>query len=424
LIVDARETQGADVPLQGSGSLVVDDSDGVSEARLGITGHGDQVAVPGVLMRGGTSRGLFFHRDDLPSDSEARDRVILAAYGSPDSRQIDGVGGAHPLTSKVAIISRSARRDADVDYLFGQVRVDEPIVDYSGNCGNMLSAVGPFAVDEGLVHSVEPITSVRVHVVNTGQVVVAHVPVVNSTARTGGRTAIAGVPGTGASILLDFARTGGSLGHGVLPTGRAREAIDIAGHGAYEVSIVDAANPVVFVEARALGLTATELVGPAWSGETLELLESIRGIAAHRLGVVAEGQEARRVSPAIPKVYAVAPPAEFVDRSGREIARTEVDVVARGLSMGRLHDAYALTVAVCTAVSARIPGTVVAAATGAFPLAVVRIGHPGGITTVDVDVTMSPRGRPSIRRARVERTARRLMAGLAFVPAARLAGTR
>jgi 2-methylaconitate cis-trans-isomerase PrpF len=386
---------------------------------------GDQLAIPSVLMRGGTSRGAFLRAEDLPRDPGLRDRVILAIYGSPDARQIDGIGGATSLTSKVALVSRSSRKDADVDYLFGQVRVDEPLVDYSGNCGNMLAAVGPFAVDEGLVPACEPRTRVRIHNVNTGQIVLADVPTVAGKAQTAGATTIAGVPGTGASIMLDFANAGGTLGRGLLPTGLPCEEIGVPDGRSYTVSIVDAGNPVVFVAANDLSLKVDALLGDSFDCDLLETLEAIRGVAAVRLGLVEKAARAAGESPAIPKVYLVHEPVDFVDRFGRLVPGSELTLVARGLSMGRPHAAYAITVAVCTATAACIPGTVVAVRarrnSGEHD---VRIGHPSGITPVEVEVDATLREDPELVRARVERTARRLMAGVSYVPAAVLQGER
>jgi 2-methylaconitate cis-trans-isomerase PrpF len=375
--------------------------------------EGDQLAVRCVLMRGGTSRGAFLHAGDLPTDAALRDRVILAVYGSPDPRQIDGIGGADPLTSKVAVVSRSAVPGADVDYLFGQVRIEEPVVDYRGNCGNMLAAVGPFAIDEGLVEASEPMTRVRIRNVNTGRLVVAEVPVEGGRARAVGDAEIAGVPGRGAAILLDFSATGGTLGRGLLPTGNPREQLELGPGDEITVSIVDAGAPAVFVSASDLGLGGGSFLAEPLEPETVARLVAIREAAAERLGLVADRARAADETPAVPKVYAVQAPVDYVDSLGREVRASETTIAGRGLSMGRPHGAYATTVAVATAAAARLPGTVVAehatAATGD-----VRIGHPGGVMRVEVDVDRS-RGEPVLRRAAIERTARRIMAGVVYV---------
>lgn len=381
---------------------------------------GDQVGVPSVLMRGGTSKGAILHARDLPPDREVRDRVLLAIYGSPDPRQIDGIGGAHPLSSKAAIVGVSDRDDADVDYLFGQVRVGEAVVDYDGTCGNMLAAVGPFAIDEGLVPAVESLTRVRIHLVNTGQIVEADVQVRDGHALTAGSTEIAGVLGTGASVVLDFVRTGGTLGRGVLPTRAPFGRTTVSENRSYGRSIVDAGNAVVFAAADELGLSPAELLADTYPPDLMATLEQIRAEGAVELGLVDAAEKARALTPALPKLYLVHPPADFVDRSGRPVAAAEHDILARGLSMGRPHPAYAVTAAVCTATAARIPETVVEQRARRTP-GVVRIGHPGGVTSVEIEVDLANAQEPRLVRACVERTARRIMSGLALVPASVLA---
>lgn len=383
--------------------------------------HGDQLTVPAVVMRGGTSRGVFFHADDLPLDLNMRDRVILAVFGSPDTRQLDGIGGATPLTSKVAIVSRSTDDDADVDYLFGQVGTDEARIDYVGNCGNMLAAVGPFAVDEGLVQPRSPATSIRIRVVNSGQTVVARVLTTGAKARTIGTTAIAGVPGAGASVTMELTGLGATLGHGLLPTGRPRETISALGRG-HSVSLVDAGNPTVFVEASDIGLDVEGLLADRLDGEVLDRLEAIRAAGAVRLGLVRRVERARADSPTIPKVYLVHPPAGYVDRGGARVEASDVSLVVRGLSMGVPHPAIATTVAACVGAAARIPGTVVADALAAAPSGPIRIGTPSGVVEIESVVDLA--GEPRLAHARIERTARRVMAGLAHVPLSVLAENR
>jgi 2-methylaconitate cis-trans-isomerase PrpF len=366
-------------------------------------------------MRGGTSRGAFLHAADLPDDPAQRDRVVLAIYGSPDRRQIDGIGGADPLTSKVAIVSRSEHPDADVDYLFGQVLIEEPVVDYGGICGNMLAGVGPFAIDEGLVEPSEPVTRVRIRNVNTGRLIVAEVPVTGGRARATGEAAIAGVTGQGAGIVLDFSATGATLGRGLLPTGQPREQLD-AGGLEVAVSIVDAGAPAVFVAARELGLGGRAFLAEPLPVDVVERLGAIRAAAAERLGLVSDRARADTETPAVPKVYAVHAPADFVDALGREMRAIDVTLAGRGLSMGRPHGAYATTVAVATATATRLPGTLVAehASAPAAGEPDVRIAHPGGVMRVEIDVELEG-GEARLRRAGIERTARRIMAGLVYV---------
>ena len=369
-------------------------------------------------MRGGTSRGAFVRAADLPSDPRLRDRVVLALYGSPDRRQIDGIGGADPLTSKLAIVSPSEREDADVDYLFAQVGIDAPVVDFGGNCGNMLAGVGPFAIDEGLIPVREPSMLVRIHNVNTGQVIGAEITVQDGRARSAGDTHIAGVPRAGARILLDFARSAGVLGRGLLPTGRPSELLELAPGDAVRVSLVDAANPSVFVAARDIDATQVELLSPFPPDHLVERLRRIRDAAAARLGLAGAAETAAVESPGIPKVYAVAPPFDYTTSGGRRMAAGDLSLVGRGLAFGVPHAAYATTAAICTAAAARIPGTVVweQVPEDRRARAAVAIGHPGGVLPVEVSVRADPGVAPVLERAGIERTARRLLAGLAAVP--------
>jgi 2-methylaconitate cis-trans-isomerase PrpF len=370
-------------------------------------------------MRGGTSKGLFFHGKDLPPDPHLRDQVILAAYGSPDPyrRQIDGVGGALSVTSKVAIISPSPSPDYDVVYHFGQVSIDRPIVDVKGNCGNMSSAVGPFAVDEGLVKAVGPVTRVRIHQKNTNKLIVAEVPVKDGNFNEAGDYAIDGVPGTGSRILLRFVDPAGAVTGKLFPTGNRRDRFDIPGLGTMEVSCIDAANPFVFVRAASLGLSGTETEDLERRAEIISMLEAIRCRAAVRLGITASEEEATRRSQAVPKVAIVSAPSAYTALSGRAVEAREVDLLARMMSMGTLHRSYAVSGAVATAGAAMIPGTVVGEllAENVRSKDLLRIGHPGGI--IDVGAVIESRaGEYIYREAVLGRTARRLMEGNVLVP--------
>jgi hypothetical protein len=375
--------------------------------------------IPAVLMRGGTSKGLFFHERDLPADPAARAQVILAAYGSPDPnrRQIDGIGGALSVTSKVAVISPSSSPDYDVVYHFGQVSIDRPIVDIKGNCGNISAAVGPFAVDEGLVPAVEPVTRVRIHQKNTNTLIVAEVPVQNGKFDEAGDYAIDGVPGTGSRILLRFVDPGGAVTGKLLPTGNPKDSFDIPGLGAVEVSCVDAANPFVFVRAESLGLAGTETEEIERRAEITSMLEAIRCRAAVRLGIAATAEEATRRSQAVPKVALVAASQTCTALNGRAMASRETDLLARMMTMGTLHRSYAVSGAVATAGAAMIPGTVVydLVAANARGRDLIRIGHPGGV--IDVGAVIETRsGACFYREAVLGRTARRLMEGRVLVP--------
>jgi len=371
-----------------------------------------------VLMRGGTSRGLYVMRNELPDDPALRDRVILAMYGSPDVRQIDGIGGADPLTSKLAIIGPPTRDDADVDYTFGQVSITAPLVDYMGNCGNISSGVGPFAIDEGLVDAVEPITRVRIHQTNTNSIIIGEVPVSGGKASVQGDYRIHGVPGTGAKIMLDFSDTAGAVTGQILPTGNVKDILDVEGVGQVEVSIVDAGNPVVFLRASRLSLQGTESPSQIdGDSELLDSIERIRGHAAQLIGMVKDWHEAANTSPYVPFIAVVAPPQDYESSTIQQrISKRDIDFLSRLLFMLKMHKAYPVTGTVCTGTAAKIPGTVVhEVAEPSSEDIVVRIGHPAGVIEVEMEVESGESG-PLLGRASIGRTARRIMEGYIFVP--------
>ncbi len=364
-----------------------------------------QRRIRAVYMRGGTSRALFFHERDLPPAGAERDAILLRALGSPDpyGRQLDGMGGGISSLSKACIIGVASRPDADVDYTFAQVEVSRPVVDYKGNCGNCSSAVGPFAIDERLVAAVEPEATVRIHNTNTRKLIVARVPVEDGEAAVTGEFELPGVPGTGARIALDFIEPGGAVTGALLPTGHARDPI----HGV-EASLVDATNPMVFVRAKDVGLAGTE--SPADIDKDAALgarLEQIRSAAAELMGIPG--------SAAVPKIAVVAPGAAFTALDGTRHSPGEVDVVARVISMGNCHRAFALTAAMCLAVAARIDGSVVQETVGPQTPRDLRLGHPSGVLPLAAEVAPGPLA----KRVTVYRTARRLMEGFVLVPALR-----
>ncbi len=369
----------------------------------------EQIDIYTVIMRGGTSKALFLKNEDLPADQDERNRVILRMYGSPDSRQIDGLGGAEPLTSKLAIIGPSTKKDADIDYTFGQVSIDQPFVDYSGNCGNISSAVGPYAIDEGYVDAVEPITTVRIHNTNTGKVLVAEVPVKDGKAAVKGDYVIDGVPGTGAKITLDFSDTAGSRTGSLLPTGREVDFINTREFGKLEVSMVDAANPMVFVRASDLGLTGRERPEEVNDNEKIQqTLEEIRGKAAEVMGMVNSWKDARKDNPAFPMIA-------FIASAGKD---EEVDFHSRLMFMQVMHKTYAGTGTICTGAAARIRGSLVNQAllegvNGESGL--LKIGHPLGYIDIEVSATYE-NDKPVLQKAAIYRTARRLMEGKSFIP--------
>ena len=383
-----------------------------------------QIAVPAAFYRGGTSRAVLFRESDLdaygPAEQEA---VILAALGSPDpyGREIDGLGGGISSLSKVAVVGPAPPgSDADVTFRFGQVDVERPVVEFLGTCGNISAAIGPFAVDEGMVEIRDPITTVRVLSVNTGQRYLCHVPVgADGRAEVEGEYTIDGVPAPGARIALEYLDPGGSLGRGVLPTGRARETVELPDGRWLEVSIADAANPMVFVRAADLGATATERPEAIDAGRALrEALEDVRDLAAVRLGLASDAADAHEHARAIPKVVMVAPPTSYTTTAGADLPAERIDLVARMLSMGKAHRTMAGTGAICTAVAAAIDGTIVheAARPGAAGAGVVRIGHAAGALDIGVDVERRAEGW-HVWSVKTYRTARRIMDGRIYVPA-------
>ncbi|MFC1864310.1 2-methylaconitate cis-trans isomerase PrpF family protein [Chloroflexota bacterium] len=378
-----------------------------------------QELVKCCIMRGGTSKAIFLLKNDLPGDEEARDKIIRRIFGAPDVREIDGLGGADPLTSKLAIIGPSTRKDCDVDYLFGQVNIVEPMIDYVGNCGNISSAVGPFAIDEGLVNAVEPVTTVRIHQVNTNSVIVAEVPVKGNKAEVEGDHVILGVPGTGAKIVLDFADSAGSVTNKLLPTGNVTDILRVEGEGDVEVSLVDAANPLVFMRAKDLGLTGAETPQEIDSNaELLSRIEKIRSFAAEKIGLVDDWRKATSERPYIPFFAICAPPVSFMDwTTGKQVSENSIDLSVRLLFMQKMHKAYPVTGAICTVAAGMIPGTIVnqVARPGIIERSALSIGHPAGIIipTGKVD---KENGVFVLKKATVDRTARCLMKGYAFIP--------
>ena len=364
-----------------------------------------QRRIPAVYMRGGTSRCLVFHQGDLPPAGADRDRILLAALGSPDpyGRQLDGMGGGISSLSKACIIGAPTHADADVDYTFAQVEVSKPVVDYTGNCGNCSSSVGPFAIDEKIVPAHEGETIVRVHNTNTKKLIVAHVPVADGESAVEGDFELPGVAGRGARIALDFIDPGGAGTGRLLPTGHAQDTID-----GVAASLVDATNPVVFVRAKDLGLTGTEMPQAMDADRTLSTrLEKIRTTAAEMMGIPG--------SAANPKVAVVAPPAAFAALDGARYGGEQVDLLARVISMGNCHRAFALTSAMCLAVAARIDGTVVSECDGSRGRGDVRLGHPSGVLPIAAAVGARDGG-PHAEKVTVYRTARRLMEGFVRVP--------
>lgn len=362
---------------------------------------------------------MILRREDLPADQSLRDQMFLAILGSPDPylRQIDGLGGASSSTSKVAIIAPSRRDDCDVDYLIGQVDVEHPIVDYSSNCGNLSSAVGPYAIRAGLVPPREGTTEVRIWQENTSRRIIAHVPTSGGFPLEEGDYAIDGVRGTGARIDLDFLDPAGSEFGRLLPTGNLMDVVDVPGLGKIETSVVDASMVMAFVRAEDVGLAGTELK-PVIDADTsvLARLEAVRGGVAVLLGLCSDPKDAALISPALPKIAFVSEAQDHMVGGGKLISASQIDLVARGVSMGRLHHAYEVTGSIATAAAAVLPGTIVNKVSKLQPMSLqkVRIGHASG--QIEVGIRQQGGAEPSIASATLSRTSRLIMDGFVYVP--------
>ncbi|MBR1216552.1 PrpF family protein [Bradyrhizobium sp. U87765 SZCCT0131] len=374
-------------------------------------------SIPAVFMRGGTSKGLMFRAGDLP-DRDQWDRIFTAAMGSPDpnGRQLDGLGGGLSSLSKVCVLGPPTRDDADIDYTFAQVLIREDRVDYAGNCGNMSSAVGPFAIDEGLVRATGDAATVRIHNTNTGKIIHASFPLSDGASRSDGDLAIPGVAGTGAPIRLDFLDPGGATTGRLLPSGHAVDRLIVPSIGPIDVSLVDAANAAVFVRAADIGLTGRELPDIIERDHrAMTLLGDIRAHASVAMGIAGDVAAARQIS-SVPFIGFVAPASDFVTLAGDTVGADDIDLHVRMISSGQPHRALPLTAALCAAVAARVSGTLVADALSPRTTpGALRLGMPSGVLTVDADVTPTAGGWHA-RSGAFYRTARRLFDGRVWVP--------
>lgn len=373
-------------------------------------------SLPAVWMRGGTSKGLFFHRKHLPEDETQRNRLLIRALGSPDpyAKQMDGLGGATSSTSKIVIISPSARADCDVDYFFGHVAITQDKLDTSGNCGNLTAAVGPFAIDEGLVTAVAPMTMVRIWQANIGKRIVAHVPVADGRAQTLGDFSMDGVAFPGAAIDLVFKDVGGGAQGDALPTGNVVDTLDIPEIGTVQVSLINAGNAAVFVRAVDLGLTGTET--PGYINKHPEIIARLQTVRAHAtvaMGLAHTPEQAEEQRPATPKIHWLGPPVDHSLDNGKSLTASEIDLCARALSMGQAHHAYPGTSAIATAVAAAIPGTLANQMQQTDNN--LRIGHAAGRLEVSAEVAPSS-DNWAVPAVRLQRSARRLMRGELFLP--------
>ena len=382
-----------------------------------------QLKIPAVFMRGGTSNAVVFHAKDLPQDRARWDEIFLAAIGSPDpyGRQLDGMGGGVSSLSKVCIVGPSSRPDADIDYTFAQVQVKEAKVDYGANCGNMSSAMGPFAVDEGLVKASGKEAMVRVHNTNTKKLIWSRFPLDDGQAAVDGELAIPGVAGTGAPVKLEFREPGGATTGKLLPTGNVADVLDVPGVGKFRVSMVDAANACVFVRAADLGIKGTELPDEIdANADLLKKLAAIRIAASVAMGITKSPEEAAKRA-SVPFVGFISGPQDARTLTGETLKSAEMDLTARMMSNGQPHRALPLTCTLCMAVAARLEGSVVheTARANANPEAEIRISMPSGILTAAASVRKLE-GQWHAEQGAFYRTQRRMFEGHVVVRASRV----
>ncbi|MEN2424518.1 2-methylaconitate cis-trans isomerase PrpF [Chromobacterium vaccinii] len=390
--------------------------------------HPAQIRIPATYMRGGTSKGVFFRLQDLPEAARqpgaARDALLLRVIGSPDpyGKQIDGMGGATSSTSKTVIVSKSSRPDHDVDYLFGQVAIDKAFVDWTGNCGNLSAAVGPFAISGGLIDPARVpdhgICTVRIWQANIGKTIIAHVPIANGQAQETGDFELDGVTFPAAEVQLEFldpADEGDGDGGAMFPTGKLVDTLEVPGVGAFPATLINAGIPTIFINAADIGYTGTELQDAINSDPAaLARFETIRAHGALRMGLIKSLDEiATRQH--TPKIAFVAPPADYTASSGKPVKASDIDVLARAMSMGKLHHAMMGTAAVAIGTAAAIPGTLVNLAAGGGKRQAVRFGHPSGTLRVGAQAR-EERGEWVVTKAIMSRSARVLMEGWVRVP--------
>jgi probable AcnD-accessory protein PrpF len=391
-------------------------------------GRAPQIRIPATYLRGGTSKGVFFRLQDLPERAQvpgaARDALLLRVIGSPDpyAKQIDGMGGATSSTSKTVILSRSARPDHDVDYLFGQVSIDRAFVDWSGNCGNLSAAVGPFAIAGGLIDPArvprDGVMAVRIWQANIGKTIVSHVPITEGAVQETGEFELDGVTFPAAEVQLEFmdpAAEEDGAGGSMFPTGNLVDRLEVPGVGVLDATMINAGIPTIFVNAEAIGYTGTELQEQINGDvQALARFEAIRTAGAIRMGLITAPEEAVRRQHT-PKVAFVAPPRPYTASSGKQVDAAGIDLLVRALSMGKLHHAMMGTAAVAIGTAAAIPGTLVNLAAGGGPRDAVRFGHPSGTLRVGA-AAERVNGEWVVTKAIMSRSARVLMEGWVRVP--------
>ncbi|CAI2305675.1 2-methylaconitate cis-trans isomerase PrpF [Vibrio parahaemolyticus] len=383
-----------------------------------------QIKVPATYMRGGTSKGVFFNLEDLPSEAqvagEARDKLLLRVIGSPDpyAKQIDGMGGATSSTSKTVIVSRSSRDEHDVDYLFGQVSIDKPFVDWSGNCGNLSAAIGPFAIHAGLIPQdrlpENGIVTVRVWQVNISKTILVHVPIVNGFVQETGEFELDGVTFPAAEIQVDFVDPADGEGS-MFPTGNLVDDLVVPDVGTFNATFINAGIPTIFIDAESIGYQGTELQDQINNDDAaLAMFESIRAHGALKMGLISDLEEAQ-TRQHTPKVAFVSKPKSYQSSSGKAVNESEIDVLVRALSMGKLHHAMMGTAAVAIASAACVPGTLVNLAAGGGEKESVTFGHPSGTLKVGAQAKQTEQGWV-VQKAIMSRSARILMEGFVRVP--------
>ncbi len=387
-----------------------------------------QIRIPATYIRGGTSKGVFFNLTDLPATAQrpgaARDRLLLRVIGSPDpyGKQTDGMGGATSSTSKTVIVSKSEQPDHDVDYLFGQVAIDKAFVDWSGNCGNLSAAVGGFAILSGLLDAdrvpANGIAEVRIFQANIKKTIIAHVPMTDGEPQETGDFELDGVTFPAAEVQIDFVDPADSSGGSMFPTGNLVDDLEVPGVGSFKATLINAGIPTIFLNASDIGYTGTELQDDInGSAEALARFETIRAWGALRMGLIGSVEEAASRQHT-PKVAFVAPPASYTASSGKAIAASDIDLLVRALSMGKLHHAMMGTAAVAIGTAAAVPGTLVNLAAGGGERDSVRFGHPSGTLRVGAQ-TRSPDagdGQWQVTKVSMSRSARVLMEGWVRVP--------
>ncbi|HAV1336906.1 2-methylaconitate cis-trans isomerase PrpF [Vibrio parahaemolyticus] len=383
-----------------------------------------QIKVPATYMRGGTSKGVFFNLDDLPAEAQvagaARDKLLLRVIGSPDpyAKQIDGMGGATSSTSKTVIVSRSSRDDHDVDYLFGQVSIDKPFADWSGNCGNLSAAVGPFAIHAGLIPQERipenGIVTVRVWQVNISKTILVHVPIVNGFVQETGEFELDGVTFPAAEIQVDFVDPAAGEGS-MFPTGNLVDDLVVPDVGTFNATFINAGIPTIFIDAESIGYQGTELQDDINNDDAaLAMFESIRAHGALKMGLISKLEEAQ-TRQHTPKIAFVSKPKSYQSSSGKAVNESEIDVLVRALSMGKLHHAMMGTAAVAIASAACVPGTLVNLAAGGDEKESVTFGHPSGTLKVGAKAKQTEQGWV-VQKAIMSRSARILMEGFVRVP--------